>query len=126
MVQEMDAGSSIKFSDRWVIKFMRRYGFTCREIHGEAGDVHLEGGDEDITEQVEEIKDILKDYPLNRIYNLDEAGLFFSQTPTRTISSEAVSGVKEDKSRITTSLATNAQATIILHLRTRKALMLHE
>jgi hypothetical protein len=64
-----------------------------------------------IIEKNSEIRNILKDYDLKDIYNMDETDLYHRQTPTKTISRNPVPGVKVDKTRLTIAFFCNAAGT---------------
>ena len=78
---------------------MAREGLRVRSMNGEAGSVQID--ESSIQIQLKNIREILKDYELKDIYNMDETGLFYRNTPSKTISRESVSGVKAAKTRIT-------------------------
>ncbi|CAG8778276.1 25189_t:CDS:2, partial [Dentiscutata erythropus] len=47
-------------------------------------------------------------YPIERIYNMDETGLFFKLEPDRSLATQCLSGRKVDKERLSIALCTNA------------------
>lgn len=56
----------------------------------------------------ENLRQILKEYSPEDIFNCDETGLFWKMKPCRTISNEQISGKKQSKDRVTILLTCNA------------------
>ena len=59
----------------------------------------------------ENLQQTLKDYSPEDIFNCDETGLFWKMKPSRTISNEQVSGMKQSKDYVTVLLTCNATGT---------------
>jgi hypothetical protein len=57
------------------------------------------------------LRQILKNYDPNGIFNCDETGLFWKMRPSRTISNAPVAGTKQSKDRVTVLLTCNATGT---------------
>ena len=76
---------------------------------GEAGAAQVEKH----KDELEKIRTMTADYPLDRIFNADETGFFFRSLPnlTVTMSNEAARGGKKEKSRITAVLCANVIGT---------------
>jgi hypothetical protein len=55
-----------------------------------------------------DLRTLCSTYEDNDIFNIDETGLFWKLTPERTLTTEAGSGGKKSKDRITLALTTNA------------------
>jgi hypothetical protein len=92
------------FSNGWLDKFKKRHGFKSFQSHGESGSVDM-----DVVRTGRELlKDVTSQYPRKDIFNMDETGLFYNMAPDRTIASRQTEGVKQDKTRITIALTTNA------------------
>ncbi|OAD76846.1 hypothetical protein PHYBLDRAFT_103563, partial [Phycomyces blakesleeanus NRRL 1555(-)] len=68
--------------------------------------------DESVQPRVEEIKEKLKMFERQDIFNFDETSLFYKQPPTRTISGQAVSCLKADKMRLTVGLLCNSDGSL--------------
>ncbi|CAG8646856.1 29200_t:CDS:2, partial [Racocetra persica] len=74
------------------------------KLHGEADSV-----DEDvITESLLLLQSKYSEYPLDRIYNMDETRLFYQLEPDRTLVTRQIAGCKKNKDRISVALCTNA------------------
>ena len=82
------------------------FGFKSRVMHGEAGSAVINNQDVQIC--IAEITKKINQYGLSNVYNFDETALFYAQVPRRTISKTPLSGLKDDKTRITIALACNA------------------
>lgn len=95
-----------QYSNGWIQRFTARMGVKLRSMNGEAGSVEIENYV--IQDQLQRIREVMKDYDLKDIYNMDETGLMYRNAPTRTVSKEKVSGIKMDKSRMTVAFFCNA------------------
>ena len=93
-----------KFSTGWLDAFKKRYKLKKYVRHGDAGSVNME----DIEAELIEIREILKSYPTDDIYNMDESALFWKASPDATLATETTAGVKTSKARITINLCCNA------------------
>lgn len=58
-----------------------------------------------------ELRNILKDYRLEDIFNCDETGLFWKMEPSRGLSIGPISGIKQNKERVTVLLTCNSVGT---------------
>ena len=96
-----------KCSGGWVDNFKKRHNLRQYNIHGEAASAPLE----DLGTMRENLRQTLKDYSPEDIFNCDETGLFWKMKPSRTISNEQVSGTKQSKDRVTVLLTCNATGT---------------
>jgi len=63
---------------------------------------------ENLSTMREDLRQTLKDYNPEDIFNCDETGLFWKMKPSRTISNGPVSGTKQSKDRVTVLLTCNA------------------
>jgi|GraSoiStandDraft_52_1057288.scaffolds.fasta_scaffold34078_1 hypothetical protein len=95
---------TLKFSAGWLQKFKERHGIRLRKLHGESSSVDTIT----ITNALPLLKNICGTYPLERIYNMDETGLFYRLEPDHTLATRRLSGRKKDKERITIALCANA------------------
>jgi hypothetical protein len=95
------------FSNGWFDGFKKQHNLHGYRMHGEASSM-LNIDQNTIDVQMNQIKEKLQGYETRDIFNFDETGLYFSRSPTRTISSEPVAGNKQDKRRITIGLLCNA------------------
>ena len=60
---------------------------------------------------MEEDRQLASTYALSDILNMNETGLYWKLSPSRTLATEAVSGGKKSKDRITLAFTTNATGT---------------
>jgi hypothetical protein len=72
-------------------------------MHGEVGSLST-NDPEVIEEKIRAIKNQLKAFEKKNIFNFDETAIYYARSPTKTISSQPVSGVKMDKKRLTVGL----------------------
>ena len=93
-----------KGSNGWVDGFKKRHNLKQYNIHGEAMSALLEN----LSTMREDLRQTLKDYNPEDIFNCDETGLFWKMKPSRTISNGPVSGKKQSKDRVTVLLTCNA------------------
>lgn len=95
-----------KASPRWFYGFLERHGINKKNLHGEAGSIPLE----EINRVRAKYQLFLRQFPLEDIFNADEFGLFYRSGPSVTYSpgSNAESGLKESKERITVLAACSA------------------
>ena len=64
---------ALNFSPGWLYKFKSRNGIRLRKLQGEAASANEVA----IDEMLPLIKDKCANYPIERIYNMDETGLFY-------------------------------------------------
>lgn len=94
------------YSEGWLHHFKKRHGFAFRRLHGEAGSVdsqEVEGGRK-------LMQAAASGYWRCDVFNMDETG-FYRQVPMRTIARGLASGLKQDKSRVTLCVGSNADGT---------------
>ncbi|KAG2193447.1 hypothetical protein INT46_011083 [Mucor plumbeus] len=82
-------GEELTMSNGWIHNFLKRHELKQRSMNGESGSLTMT---DQIIEKTTEIRNILKDYDLKDIYNMDETGLYYRQAPTKTISRNPVPG----------------------------------
>lgn len=94
-----------KASNGWLNRFRQRHNISYAAICGEGGSV----SEQQVTDWVSKLPDIVKGYSSRDIYNMDETGLFFRSLPDKTLSirGEECKGGKKTKDRITISLCVN-------------------
>ena len=97
----------LAYSRGWLCNFKKRRGIKLRERHGESASVCAES----VESGRDKLKELLKDYQLKDIYNMDETGLFFRLEPNKTLASKTVKGTKKSKDRISVGLCANADGT---------------
>lgn len=85
--------ASLAFSKGWLFNFQRRRSLKARRMHGEAGSVSATA----VEEGRSALQQVISDYNVQDVYNLDETALFYCRAPSSTISSEALPGQKQSK-----------------------------
>lgn len=93
-----------KGSNGWVDNFKKRHNLRQYTMHGEASSAPLE----DLDAMREKLRQTLKNFAPENIFNCDETGLFWKMKPSRTISNGPISGTKQSKDRITVLVTCNA------------------
>jgi DDE superfamily endonuclease/Tc5 transposase DNA-binding domain len=89
--------SNFKASNGWFQRWLKNYNIGASVmLSGEAGDVNLQEAEQKIQELRQTL--IEKQYTPDRIFNMDEAPLFYRALPTRTY--EYVSDGSKDKRQI--------------------------
>ena len=94
---------SMKFSNVWIWKSKKRHGVKMYRSHGESGDANEAA----VLKSLAEIRNKIKKYALNDIWNADEFGLFFKMAPTTKIGPGRLHGRKVQKDRVTFMACTN-------------------
>ena len=95
---------TLKFSAGWLQKFKERHGIRLRKLHGESSSVDTTT----IANTLPLLKNICESYPPERIYNMDETGLFYRLEPDHSLATHRLSGRKKDKERLSIALCANA------------------
>ena len=110
---EVEALTKFQASIQWAGKVARQAGWRSKALHGEAGSVEVEL----VADEISKLRDEIKKYNLNNVYNMDETGLFFKLLPNRSYIKEKdrkqARGIKmmKAKDRATLYVATNATGT---------------
>lgn len=100
----LGVGADFKLSNGWLEKLKRRIGIKSYHLHGERGSV-----DEKALEEARaEIRGFLADYELKDICNMDETGLCYRMSPSKTLATHQRKGAKKSKERVTLALCSNA------------------
>jgi len=102
-------------SSGWLDRFKNRHGIVYRQICGEAESVKPD--DVELWWSTT-LPTLLKDYPLENVYNADEFGLFFKLLPDKSLvfKKESCHGGKLSKERVTVLACANATGTHKLRL----------
>ena len=95
---------TLAFSSGWLHRFKKRNGIQVQKLQGEASSADLNA----ITEALPLLKNMCSNYPPERIYNMDETGLFYRLEPDRTLATQRLSGRKKDKERLSIALCANS------------------
>lgn len=94
-----------KFSNGWLEGFQWRFNIKQYVQHGEAGSAAIDTPD--AQRQMQIVRDLSEEYGPKDTYNMDETGLFWKLVPERTLATEAGSGGKKSKDRVTLALTCN-------------------
>lgn len=94
----------IGFSHGWLDRFKERLGLREVWFHGEAASAPID----QIGPEQARLQQILQNYPPSEVYNFDETAHFFRQPPKHALGLEAMSGLKDDKTRMSLGLCANA------------------
>jgi hypothetical protein len=92
------------FSDGWIARFKARFGISSRLRHGEAGSVN----EAEMAADLAMIQAKVAQYAPADQYNCDGTGLYWKMVPDRSLGTEALPGVKKEKTRITIHHTCNA------------------
>jgi hypothetical protein len=95
-----------KWSNGWLEGFKKRFRIKEYVQHGEAATADI--FNPLMIEQMNRVRDLCKQYRDKDIFNMDETGLFWKLQPDRTLATEAQSGGKKSKDRVTLAFTTNA------------------
>jgi len=95
------------FSNGWLDRFKKRNNIRRHRMHGESGSAPIAS----LSEERIKLRQLLSQYSLDQIYNIDETGLYYRMSPNQTLSTKPVLGQKKDKTRITVLLGANATGT---------------
>jgi hypothetical protein len=99
--------NNFKASSGWLHNFKQRYSIQEYNKHGESQSAPIE----QIPQMRMELRNILKDYRLEDIFNCDETGLFWKMEPNRGLSTGPILGTKQNKDRVTILLTCNCIGT---------------
>ena len=94
------------FSAGWLHHFKKRFNIKQHNYHGEVGSVS-----EEAEEEMAAIQTLSGQYMEDDIYNMDETDLFWCLSSSRSLSTQARTGVWKDKSRISLICGINASGT---------------
>ncbi|CAB5357059.1 unnamed protein product [Rhizophagus irregularis] len=95
---------ALHFSSGWLQKFKDRNGICQRKLEGEASSADEAA----IAIALPLLRERCSNYPLERIYNMDETGLFYRLEPDRTLATKHLAGRKVNKERLSVALCANA------------------
>lgn len=95
-----------KFSNGWLWGFQHRFRIREYISHGEAASAEIDKPE--AIAQMERVRQLASTYHDDDILNMDETGLFWKLTPDRTLATQAGSGGKKSKDRITLAFTVSA------------------
>jgi hypothetical protein len=98
-----------KWSNGWLSNFKHRFDIKEYSFHGEGATADVDNPQ--MIKQIEECRALAATYPPENVLNMDETGLYWKMSPSRTLATEAGSGGKKSKDRITLALTVNATGT---------------
>lgn len=98
------ADEILKFSSGWADAFMLQHGISQMFRHGDVATVTAEA----VSAAHQEVIEILSNCKLSEIYNIDETALFWRMLPNKTLANHKQASVKDDKTRMTFALISNA------------------
>ncbi len=110
--------TAFKASASWAGKFARDSGWRSQALHGEAGEVNIEG----LEPEIQKLRDLIAEYYLDNVFNMDKTGLFFKLLPNHSYvkveKARTARGSKfmKAKDRVTLYVATNATGTDLVPL----------
>ncbi|CAB4474262.1 unnamed protein product [Rhizophagus irregularis] len=99
--------NNFKASNGWISNFKKRHNMKEYVKWGEAASAPLET----LNEERQKLREIIKDYDLNDVFNCDETGLYWDLEPSKTLARGPLSGKKKSKKRVTILLTCNATGT---------------
>lgn len=86
----------LRFSNGLLQNFQKRNNLRLM-CHGESGDADVVS----IERELSHIKNVIAQFTLEDVFNADEFGYCYRQTPERTIATERMQGRKKEKTRLT-------------------------
>jgi hypothetical protein len=95
-----------KFSNGWLHGFQRRFKIKEYINHGEAASAEIDKPE--AIAQMERVRQLAAKYNPANILNMDETGLFWKLIPERTLATQAGSGGKKSKDRVTLAFTVSA------------------
>ena len=106
---QFDGLDKPRWSSGWLDGFKKRFKIKEYVQHGEAASADI--NNPEIIKQMNDLRELCATYADRDIFNMDETGLFWKLTPNRTLATEARSGGKKSKDRVTVALTTNGDGT---------------
>ena len=94
-----------KFLNGWLEGFQTRFNIKERVQHGKAGSTLIDTLD--AQQQMQLVRKPSEEYGPKDTYNIDETRLFWKLVPDRTLVTEAGSGGKKSKDRVTLAFTCN-------------------
>ena len=95
-----------KWSNGWLGNFKTRFKIREYAQHGEAASAAVDSPE--AIQQMKDLRELVAEYEPRNVLNMDETGLFWKQSPNRSLTTESLSGGKKSKDRITLALTSNA------------------
>ena len=97
----------INLSNGWLHKFKKRNSLKRYRLHGEYGDLNVEG----IISELPKLRKRLSEYSINDVFNADEFGLFFKLAPHSSIGPSRLAGRKKKKEQLTLTAGVHGDGT---------------
>ncbi|CAG8698035.1 880_t:CDS:2 [Dentiscutata erythropus] len=95
---------TLQFSSGWLQKFKEHNSIRQIKLQSEAASADNDA----ITSVLPLLRSKCASYPLHRIYNMDETGLFYYLELDQTLATYRIAGYKVDREHISVALCTNA------------------
>ena len=97
---------NFKANDGYIVGLKKRYNLEYRIESGESFSVDQDS----ITRWISKLPEIINNYEMQNIFNLDETGLFWKLLSNKTyaFSNESRHGIKQHKNRVTLTMICNA------------------
>ena len=89
---ELKIHSSFNYSIGWFRRFKERSQIHLYTLHGDSA-IFIG----DLDSEIEKIKNLLKPYHINDIYNFDETALFYRMKPSKSLATNRTFATKKDK-----------------------------
>lgn len=86
----------LQFSNGWIQSFQKRCNLRSIKCHGESGDCSIVI----CAEALDKLRQEIKIFPPQNVFNCDEFGHFYQHAPDRTIAHERMEGRKQPKKRL--------------------------
>jgi hypothetical protein len=104
---------SFKASNGWLEKFKGRHHVKWARLHGEGGSADTS---QKAQQRMQQLKQICAEYAEEDIFNMDETGIFYRMMPSSSLlhpkeDPKECRGTKQEKSRITAVVCSNATGT---------------
>ena len=100
-----EGAEELKLSNGWLSSIKARTGLKQVQRHGEGESVNLG----DVNRERARLRDILRHYKPQDIFNMDETGLYYAMPPSKGLSANTnAKGVKTSKMRLTYAFTCNA------------------
>lgn len=91
----------------WLRHFLKRYNLHRKRAHGKIASVDFE----EAKKQLVHLRERIGQFHPSNVYNMDETALYYKSVPRTSIALNEAPAHKQDKSRVTLVVGTNADGT---------------